>query len=1355
MRRVKRLTAWMLALFMILTAGYSETWAATVTTEMAAVEEEVNEGEQEESEISQALVNYVVVGEPIVSTPGTQRVMLGIGDEDTVIEQAVLSYRNQETNRIYEVESAEILDNFVMFQMEYKDESQTGSYQLEGITYTVSGNTTTTSFGEMGIEAAFGVNRTVKTTPDDVLLTEEEAEALAAETELDIVSFDEDGKLISEESIEQAMENAGCEAEAANTDVQQGRKGAGTTPRGMKSLVVVLDAGHGGSDPGAQANGVVEKTVNLKIAQYCKAELEEYSGVTVYMTRNDDTYLTLAQRAQVAVDKKADVFISLHNNSSTSAAPSGACVFYPNGNYNANCGTTGKALATVIESKLTDLGLASGGVRIRDSENGTKYPDGSLADYYGVIKRCKENGIPGLIVEHAFISNASDAQNYLSTDEQLKKLGVADATAIAEYYGLVKGLGFNSIQSLDGSTMNLSWSQIVGVTGYCIYRSTSSGDGFEEVAKIDSAATTTWKDTGLNPGTTYYYKIRTYTQTKDDIKYGKYSTVASGTTMTSPVISSIKSINSKELSISWSTVNSAANYEIYRSGQENGEYKKIATVAGINRVSYTDKKVKAGKLYYYKIRCVGQVDNTTAYSEYSAPVAGRTAKIPGNLSVDSLDSETLRISWQEDEFASGYVIKRSKSATGKFKKIATIDSASQNHYDDTNIKQNTKYYYVVQAINYNNGVKGKSGFGKAAGGKTLKQTSITKIVSNSPAKQTLSWKKVDGVNGYVIYQSTSKNDGYKKIKTIKSGNTTSYKVGDLESDTKYYYKIKTRYKNKSGIGYGSYSKVRGAWSGANPTVTVTGNTATKIEVSWEPISGVSRYDIYRSDTKKGTYKKIGSAEGSETSYIDKKLIMNRKYFYKVEAHIKGYKSTSSSGKSKAVGGYPAQSTSITSVSKNAQGLLEINWNLVKNTKGYRVYRSTELNGNYDLISTVSGAKNTRYVDTSAVTGTQYFYKIVIIGEHKGKNIYGKYSEAVSGVLMAAPQTVTVTSVAENQLNVVWSPVAGAANYVVYRSTEANGIYTEIGIVPATAATSYADTAVEKGTTYYYKIKALDIYNVGSELSSAASGCAVAKLSINSIGWNQDKSAIQITWTPSAVNVTGYELYKSSTSGVATQTKVAATAEVSYTDTAVNAAEHYYYRVRPYTEITINGNRMIQYGVFSDTVSTNSADYRIMGNAEVTEAQMVDMYQASGKIYPAEVYKDKGAATIQEFCKIVYEEACIEGVKPEVVFAQICHETAYLQFGGQVQPNQCNFAGLGAMDGGLSGATFPDVRTGIRTQVQHLKGYASTNPLKLDCIDTRFSYIERGIAEYVQQLGKGNWATDTTYDVKLMAYIDKM
>ena len=125
-------------------------------------------------------------------------------------------------------------------------------------------------------------------------------------------------------------------------------------------------------------------------------------------------------------------------------------------------------------------------------------------------------------------------------------------------------------------------------------------------------------------------------------------------------------------------------------------------------------------------------------------------------------------------------------------------------------------------------------------------------------------------------------------------------------------------------------------------------------------------------------------------------------------------------------------------------------------------------------------------------------------------------------------------------------------------------------------------------------------------------------------------------------------------------------------------------------------------------------------------------------YPTSVYKSKGSASIDEFCKILYEEASFEGVCPEVLYAQVMKETGYLRFGNLVQANQCNFGGVGATGPGNPGYTFSSVREGLRVQTQHLKAYATTEPLNNPCIDPRFKLVSRGCAPKTTDLN-GRWA----------------
>lgn len=177
--------------------------------------------------------------------------------------------------------------------------------------------------------------------------------------------------------------------------------------------------------------------------------------------------------------------------------------------------------------------------------------------------------------------------------------------------------------------------------------------------------------------------------------------------------------------------------------------------------------------------------------------------------------------------------------------------------------------------------------------------------------------------------------------------------------------------------------------------------------------------------------------------------------------------------------------------------------------------------------------------------------------------------------------------------------------------------------------------------------------------------------------------------------------------------------------------------------------------------------KIMGTSQTSVAQMVRYYKANASGY--DTFKAKyegkydgtlakgGARTIEQFAQIFYEEANAEGVKAEIAFTQCMKETGFLKYGGDVLPNQYNFAGIGAT-GGVHGAKFKNVRTGIRAQIQHLKAYASTSPLKNACVDPRFNYVTRNTAPYVEWLGiKENpnghgWASAKNYGYDIVGMV---
>ncbi|MEA5620310.1 N-acetylmuramoyl-L-alanine amidase [Cronbergia sp. UHCC 0137] len=123
-------------------------------------------------------------------------------------------------------------------------------------------------------------------------------------------------------------------------------------------------------------------------------------------------------------------------------------------------------------------------------------------------------------------------------------------------------------------------------------------------------------------------------------------------------------------------------------------------------------------------------------------------------------------------------------------------------------------------------------------------------------------------------------------------------------------------------------------------------------------------------------------------------------------------------------------------------------------------------------------------------------------------------------------------------------------------------------------------------------------------------------------------------------------------------------------------------------------------------------------------------------------------------KLYREEATIEGVNHDIAFCQMCLETGFLRFGGDVKPQQNNFAGLGAIGGGTEAASFGSARIGVRAHIQHLKAYASLEPLVQEEVDPRFRFVTRGIAPLVEQLA-GRWSADLDYGKKITAMIRRL
>lgn len=171
---------------------------------------------------------------------------------------------------------------------------------------------------------------------------------------------------------------------------------------------VFIGVGHGGSDPGAVANGVKEKELNLDIAKACRNELKKY-GVSVKMSRTKDESDPVGEEIKECNAYAPDLAVDIHNNA---GGGDGAEVYYHYG------GGTGKVLAENILAQIVKAGQNSRGAKIRKNSKGK--------DYYGFIR---QTACPAVIVECAFVDNAADLK-ILSSNAKKKKMGQAIAKGI-------------------------------------------------------------------------------------------------------------------------------------------------------------------------------------------------------------------------------------------------------------------------------------------------------------------------------------------------------------------------------------------------------------------------------------------------------------------------------------------------------------------------------------------------------------------------------------------------------------------------------------------------------------------------------------------------------------------------------------------------------------------------------------------------------------------------------------------------------------------------------------------------------------------------------------------------------------
>ena len=1238
------------------------------------------ETEPEESEEIEMALNYLYINEAEQQEGEQQSIVLSWGNENTQVNNISLTLENENGEQTI-LEATKKSDELYLYEHIFSQ----GVYHVSNVHVATDESEKDFTAEELEIDAYFGVGKTPNESAKSSYIEMESVEEgedsanTAASVETSVVSIGENGEETAEASIGAAMEAQGVTA----------RSGKARSAR-AKNVVVVLDPGHDSKHAGASGNSVHEEVATLKIAKYCKEELEQYGGITVYMTRESaacpfpnskDNIDDIKQRTAWAKTKGADVFVSFHLNSNNSSSPNGAEVYYP------KTSSGGAALAQKIQGELVALGLKNRGTKANET--------------LAVINSSMRNGFPGVLIEHAFVSNSSDANNYLNSDAKLKKLGVADAKGIASYFGLSKA----------GIRLDAEFHKMLSGE---IYQFLATPYGMSGIPKATSnntkVATVKLKNAADSRGVLFEVQ---------GIDPGKATISVELGGCTASI--QIEVSNEFELDETDITIEESNVYQFLAliQNKNDGEPKIYSTDANIASVKLKSDKDSRGYLYEIKAENPGE---TTIVVEYKGVIRTVNVTVKKLITRLSLDTEsyqgTAGMKYQflvftnnkkempkvtvEDESVTKVELKDANDPRGikyEIQGLKAGDTRIKVELDDKIVYLPVKYIKPEYKLDTSGEILEKGKIFQFLALINNKEGVSPLVSSSNPKVASVKLINEKDSRGY-MYQVDAIGTGTATITTDYYGTKKSFVVNVIKPDIKLSLDT-TSYSGTAGEVYQFliYTNDREAIEevkSSNPEVT-----EVKLKDEDDPrgikyeIQGLKAGNSTISVTAGGktvsfvaTYKAVDYALDTTTWQ------MNEGEIYQFLALIKNKTNKEA----------PKVSTSNSKVAS----VKLIN---EKDSRGYMYQVDAIGTGTATITTDYYGTKKSFVVnvikpgiklslDTTSYSGTA--------GEVYQFLIYTNDREAIEEVKSSNPEVTEVKLKDADDPRGIKYEIQGlkAGNSTI--SVTAGG--KTVSFVATYKAVDYAlDTTtwqMNEGEVYQFLALIKDKTNKESPKV-----------------WSSDESKAKV-YVKNLNDSRGY-LYE------------------------VKALEKGYVTI--YTEF---------YGTRKSFIIKIGSLYEISGQTLFSAMDLQKFYLSKlpiGITYP-EFYKNSDAPTLSDFCRIYYEEAVAENIKPEVAFCQAMLETNWLRYTGDVKIDQYNFAGIGATGGGNPGNKFTSVREGIRAQIQHLKCFANNEALVNPCVDPRWGNWLRGKAPYVEWLGKQEnpfgtgWATGKGYGYNIVNMI---
>lgn len=613
------------------------------------------------------------------------------------------------------------------------------------------------------------------------------------------------------------------------------------------------------------------------------------------------------------------------------------------------------------------------------------------------------------------------------------------------------------------------------------------------------------------------------------------------------------------VSLNWNAVEGADAYEIYRTEKTEDDSAPVVseepvyrTEDGSGTLSWQDEGIQYGTDYVYQVAAVCSDGIRTYRSGLSEVTEIRAqADAPANLQASGAGN-TVKLSWDSVEGATGYEVEVQDPTTGEYTLLGTARETSYLH---EGLEYDASYIYRVRAVRQRQrDMAAYSVYTGSVEARTevpvLEGASLT-VASTAWNQIQLAWQAADASAGYEIERKAD-NGTYVKIADIQAG-TASY-MDTVEPGVLYTYRIRPVKQLGSQMFYGDYSGEQSVQTALNAPAAggVSTSDMQSLSVSWNAVEGANGYEVYRSASSGSGYTLVANLSGGEVQYRDTGLAIENTYYYQVRAYRTAAGKTVYSGYSAEMSG-TVKLSQVTGlhVQMTKYNTLQLSWNASGDAKTYEVYYSTSPDSGYKK---ATSTKKTSYKFSKAKCGQTYYFKIRTYEKIGKVKYYSDYCTAVSGqtVLTGTP-TVYVSKTKYNSVTIKWSKVPSTRKYEIYYSTSPDGEYT---LLKSQGGTSYTHNKLTTGVTYYYKVRATRDYFYG-EFSNTTSGRPVLG-ELKNLKVKTGTNQLKISWK-SVSGAQAYVLMRSD-SADGDYVEISRAKKTSYTDKGLEAGTTYYYKV---------------------------------------------------------------------------------------------------------------------------------------------------------------------------------------------------